>query len=86
MGVGLAHAKEGIDVECLYCKGTLIRKSVSYTATRKGYHLIIDRVPAWVCEQCGEPLYEEETVEAIQRVLQGVDARLEEAAPNLAPA
>jgi YgiT-type zinc finger domain-containing protein len=59
MGVGLAHAKEGIDVECLYCKGTLIRKSVSYTATRKGYHLIIDDVPAWVCEQCGEPLYEE---------------------------
>ena len=86
MGIGLAYAKEGIDVECLYCRGTLIRKSVSYTATRKGYHLIIDDVPAWVCEQCGEPLYEEETVEAIQQILQGVDARLEEAASVLAPA
>jgi YgiT-type zinc finger domain-containing protein len=86
MGVGLADAKEGIDVECLHCRGTLIRKNVSYTATRKGYHLIIDDVPAWVCEQCGEPLYEEETVEAIQKVLQGVDARLEEAAPVLTPA
>jgi len=86
MGIGLAHAKEGIDVECLYCKGTLIRKRTSYTATRKGYHLIIDDVPAWVCEQCGEPLYEEETVEVIQKILQGVDARLEEAAPVLAPA
>ena len=40
-----------------------------------------DDVPAWVCEQCGEPLYEEETVEAIQQVLQGLDARLQEAAP-----
>ena len=86
MGIGLAYAKEGIDVECLYCKGMLIRKSFSYTASRKGYHLIIDDVPAWVCEQCGEPLYEEETVEAIQQILQGVDARLEEAAPVLAPA
>ena len=73
-------------MECLYCKGRLIRKSISYTASRKGYHLIIDAVPAWVCEQCGEPLYEEETVEAIQQVLQGVDARLEEVAPLSAPA
>ena len=73
-------------MECLYCKGTLIRKRVSYTATRKRYHLIIDDVPAWVCEQCGEPLFEEETVDAIQQVLQGVDAHLEEAAPVLSPA
>ena len=86
MGIGLAHAKEWISMECLYCKGTLIRKSVNYTASRKGYHLIIDDVPAWVCEQCGEPLYEEDTVEAIQQILLGVDARLEEAAPVLAPA
>ena len=86
MDIGTAHSEEGIDMECLYCKGTLIRKRVSYTATRKGYHLIIDDVPAWVCEQCGEPLYEEETVEAIQQILQGVDARLEEAASVLAPA
>jgi YgiT-type zinc finger domain-containing protein len=85
MGVGLAYSKEGIDVECLYCRGTLIRKRVSCTATRKGYHLIIDDVPAWVCEQCGEPLFEKETVEAIQQVLQGVDARLEEVAPLFAP-
>ena len=86
MGIGLVHSKEGIDMECLHCKGTLIRNRVSYTATRKGYHLIIDDVPAWVCEQCGEPLFEEETVEAIQQVLQGVDARLAEAAPLFAPA
>jgi YgiT-type zinc finger domain-containing protein len=73
-------------MECLYCKGTLIRKRVSYTATRKGYHLIIDDVSAWVCEQCGEPLFDEETVEAIQRVLQGVDARLAESTLLFTPA
>jgi YgiT-type zinc finger domain-containing protein len=67
-------------MECLYCKGTLVRKTVSYTANRKGYHLIIDDVPAWVCEQCGEPLFDETTVAAIQQALQGVDEHIEKAA------
>jgi YgiT-type zinc finger domain-containing protein len=49
---------------------------VSYTATRKGYHLIIDDLPAWVCEQCGEPLFGERTVDAIQEMLREVDVRM----------
>jgi len=64
-------------MECLYCKGTLVRKKVSYTATRQGYHLIIDDVPAWVCEQCGEPLFDEETVDTIQGMLREIGARME---------
>lgn len=63
-----------------------MRERVSYTATRKGYHLIIDDVPAWVCEQCGEPLFDEKTVDAIQEVLQGVDTRLEKSDLSLAAA
>jgi YgiT-type zinc finger domain-containing protein len=51
-------------------------EKVSYTANRKGYHLIIDDVPAWVCRQCGEPLFAEETVEAIQNLLREVDGGL----------
>ncbi len=27
----------------------------TYTVNKKGYHLLIDDVPAWICEQCGEP-------------------------------
>lgn len=57
-----------------------MRKPVSYTVTRKGYHLIIDDVPAWVCEQCGEPLFDEATVDTIQEILREVDARLEKLA------
>jgi len=63
-------------MECLYCKNTLVRQRVTYTATRKGYHLIIDDVPAWVCEQCGEPLFGEQTVDMIQEMLRQVDATL----------
>ena len=46
-------------MECFHCKGRLTRKKISYTVNRKGYHLVIDDVPAWVCEQCGEPLFDE---------------------------
>ena len=82
----MADTKGEMSMECLYCKGQLKRKKVSYTATRKGYHLIIDDVPAWVCEQCGEPLFDEETVDAIQEVLHEVDARLKKLAIPLAAA
>ena len=73
-------------MECLYCRGTLVRKAISHTTSRRGYHLIIDAVPAWVCEQCGELLFEENTVDAIQAVLQEVDRRLEESSLLLAEA
>jgi YgiT-type zinc finger domain-containing protein len=64
-------------MKCLYCRGQLEQKQVSYTANRKGYHLIIDDVPAWVCEQCGEPMFDADTVDAIQGMLSEVDTRLE---------
>ena len=73
-------------MECLYCRGELVRKRISYAVTRRGYHLIIDEVPAWVCTQCAEPLFDEETVDAIQEVLRGVDTRLKESALILTPA
>ena len=65
-------------VECFHCKGTLQRRSVSYSASRNGYHLIVDNVPAWVCDQCDEPLFDESTVDSIQDALRAVDARLEQ--------
>jgi len=73
-------------MECLYCKGVLVRKKVSYTATRQGYHLIIDDVPAWACEQCGEPLFDERTVDAIQEMLREIGARMKKLAVPLAAA
>lgn len=61
-------------LECIHCHGTLERGHTSYTANRKGHHLIIDHVPAWICKQCGEALFDEETVEAIQAMLRGGQA------------
>ena len=62
---------------CIHCHGTLERGRTSCTVNRKGYHLIIDHVPAWICKQCGEALFDEKTVEAIQAMLREVDRQAE---------
>jgi len=49
----------------------------TYTINKKGYHLLIDEVPAWICEQCGEPYFEGDVVDAIQKVVGAVDVRVE---------
>ena len=64
-------------MKCFHCQGELVHRTVSYAANRNGYHLIIDDVPAWVCEQCGEPLFDEQTVDAIQGMLREVDSQVE---------
>ncbi|MBC7225861.1 MAG: type II toxin-antitoxin system MqsA family antitoxin [Thermoflexales bacterium] len=69
-------------MECIYCTGTLVRKPVSYTVSRRGYHLIVDAVPAWVCDQCEEALFDEEAVRAIQDMLAEIDRRVESLSPS----
>jgi YgiT-type zinc finger domain-containing protein len=49
---------------------------------RKGCHVTLDRVPAWVCGQCGESYFEEKEVSAIQALVKA----LEEKADALAAA
>ena len=42
---------------------------------RKGCHLMLDAVPAWVCEQCGETYFEEKEVDAIQDLVSSVELK-----------
>ena len=44
---------------------------------RKGIHLSLDDVPAWVCRQCGEPYFEESEVDSIQSIIRAVDQETE---------
>jgi YgiT-type zinc finger domain-containing protein len=64
-------------MECPNCRGRLVKGRTSYGANRRGYHLILDDIPAWICEQCGEPLFDAETVDAIQAMLRDVDEGME---------
>jgi YgiT-type zinc finger domain-containing protein len=44
---------------------------------RKGCHLILHDVPAWVCGQCGEAFFEEKEVDAIQDLIRSIDQKTE---------
>ncbi len=63
-------------MKCLYCQGTMKKGMTSYNVNRKGYHLLLDKVPAWICGQCGEPCFEEPEVQSIQDVIRGIDRQI----------
>jgi YgiT-type zinc finger domain-containing protein len=60
-------------MECLNCKGRLVKSTAPFSIDRGGYHLHWDAVPAWVCSQCGEPLFETHEVRVIQEALKALD-------------
>jgi YgiT-type zinc finger domain-containing protein len=42
---------------------------------RQDYHLTLDTVPAWVCQQCGEVYFDEPEVDSIQKIIRAVEDR-----------
>jgi YgiT-type zinc finger domain-containing protein len=60
-------------MKCMHCKGNMKRKTAPFHVNRKGYHLIFDSVPAWVCTQCGEAYLGEKEVTGIQEFLKTLD-------------
>ena len=44
---------------------------------RKGCHVVLDKVSAWVCGQCGEVYFEEKEVKAIQDLILSVEQKAE---------
>jgi len=51
------------------------RSTAPFHVDRKGCHLVLDAVPAWVCEQCGESYFGEREVDTIQELIQLVDEK-----------
>ena len=62
-------------MKCIHCQGEMKRGTTPFHVDRKGCHLLLDAVPAWVCAQCGEPYFEEKEVDAIQDLVASVEER-----------
>ena len=62
-------------MKCIQCKGLMKKGTVPFHVDRKGCHVLLDRVPAWVCVQCGEPYFEEKEVDAIQELIKTVEQK-----------
>lgn len=60
-------------MECFHCKGNMVKKHALFSADRNGCHISWESIPAWVCTQCGEALFEENEVNHIQKALQKID-------------
>ena len=60
-------------MKCVHCKGRMKRGTAPFHIDRKGCHLMLESVPAWVCEQCGEAYFEEKQVDAIQELIRSVE-------------
>ena len=64
-------------MKCIHCQGEMRQATTTFHVDRKGYHLMLDAVPAWVCEQCGEAYFEEREVDAIQDLVKSVEQKAE---------
>ena len=62
-------------MKCMHCQGEMKKGVTPFHIDRKGCHLTLDKVPAWVCTQCGEPYFEEAEVDAIQDLIQSVEQK-----------
>ncbi|MGA9996723.1 MAG: type II toxin-antitoxin system MqsA family antitoxin [Pyrinomonadaceae bacterium] len=67
-------------MKCIYCQGKMERSTAPFHIDRKGYHLVLDKIPAWVCSQCGEVYFDETEVDSIQAMLRAVDEQMEKIA------
>ncbi len=60
-------------MDCLHCKGRMQQSAAAFSIDRNGYHISWERVPAWVCDQCGEPFFEAREVDLLQEAISAVD-------------
>lgn len=60
-------------MECLCCEAKMRFGTAPFSIDRNGYHVSWDALPAWVCDQCGESLFETHEVDKIQKILTVLD-------------
>lgn len=62
-------------MKCIHCQGIMKRGTAPMHIDRKGYHLTLDNVPAWICNQCGEALFEENEVDSVQELIKVIEQK-----------
>lgn len=62
-------------MKCIHCQGVMEKGTAPLHIDRKGCHLTLDNVPAWVCNQCGEAYFEEAEVTAVQELIAVIDQK-----------
>ena len=58
---------------CPVCCGQLQRRPSVHTISRSTYHLVIYELPLWMCQQCGQAMYTEGQVDALDDLILNTD-------------
>ena len=69
MGLGDPTEKWAMKCSLAGCPGTYERRSVHNTVRHRGRVIVIDHVPAEVCDVCGDVVFEPQTVRRIEELL-----------------
>jgi YgiT-type zinc finger domain-containing protein len=56
---------------CEYCDGPIVEKRVTLHRKVKGDYVLIERVPAGVCKQCGTRCYAANVLKTIEKSIRG---------------
>lgn len=64
-------------MECYHCKGNMKPGHAPLHIDRKGLHITIDKAFAWVWDQCGEHLFDEKEIAAIQELVETIEQKNE---------
>lgn len=54
---------------CDVCGGQLHHTLTTYTQEYEGRIIVVENVPAWVCDQCGEAYFDPDVVEQVQNLI-----------------
>jgi len=56
-------------MKCQLCHGETKEKNISYNQWYKGRLVVVENVPAEVCQRCGEEYFTPEITDKIQRLI-----------------
>ena len=61
-------------MRCLICRNGIMNKDVgTYFTQMQGCYVIIENVPCWKCDHCGEIVYSASVLEKIEEILGKVE-------------
>ncbi|MFV2015822.1 MAG: type II toxin-antitoxin system MqsA family antitoxin [Candidatus Heimdallarchaeota archaeon] len=56
--------------KCNYCKGTLKEGNTEFITRIKEQLLVIKKIPAWICDICGEAYFKPESSRKIDQIIE----------------
>lgn len=54
-------------MRCVFCGGRVEKRMVTFSYEEEDKHLLVEHIPAEVCDKCGEKTYSPEVVDELLR-------------------